>query len=730
MLNLKQYTMKTKKLLLLFIAILFMSVLNLNAQVAVTDVDGYTPNNSAVLDIHSTTKGLLVPRLSTSQVSSISAPIDGLLVYNTDSKEFYFYSATKGGWNAIGSGGGESLWSSGTSGVYLQDFNQKVGIGTDSPISKLEVIGDASFGIDDPLFEVKNTSGQTVFAVHQEGVRVYVSDGNVKGTKGGFAISGISASKDGLEYLRVSPDSTRIYVKESTSKATKGGFAISGISAGKLGSESFLQVTPENYFIGHLAGYSISTGLYNSFMGYQSGYSTTEGNYNVFLGRGTGYTNTSGSENIFIGDLTGYSNDIGYANVFVGDASGYTNSSGYWNIFLGRSSGYSNTTGAANVILGDFAGFANTTGYDNVFMGDYAGGYNTTGYNNVFIGKDAGNYNTTGYNNVFMGAWSGSFNETGNYNVFLGDESGYYNDVGWANVYVGQKAGYESDSSKWNVALGTLAGYSNVGGQQNSFIGQEAGYSNSTGSYNTFLGTVAGYDNTTGSYNVFVGQGTGANVTTSNYNTYLGAYAGGMNITGTNNVCLGYAAGYNETGSNKLYIEGIYSGVVDDYTTALIYGDFSTDYLRLNANVEVYGTLTNPSDRRWKKNIYTIDNSLEKVTKLRGVTYEWKTKEFSNMNFSDGKQIGVIAQEVEEIVPEVVQTNEDGFKTVDYAKLTPLLIEAIKAQQSQITNLTNEIAKVQKQNDNLRRGFDTLKTQVEKMKGANSNSVSLSGPSN
>jgi hypothetical protein len=89
------------------------------------------------------------------------------------------------------------------------------------------------------------------------------------------------------------------------------------------------------------------------------------------------------------------------------------------------------------------------------------------------------------------------------------------------------------------------------------------------------------------------------------------------------------------------------------------------------------------SDERLKKNIQTIDNALEKVLSLRGVEFDF---------ISGGKhQIGVIAQEVEKIVPEVVEENFDGYSGVDYQKLVSLLIEAVKEQQKQIENLKNLI---------------------------------------
>lgn len=90
------------------------------------------------------------------------------------------------------------------------------------------------------------------------------------------------------------------------------------------------------------------------------------------------------------------------------------------------------------------------------------------------------------------------------------------------------------------------------------------------------------------------------------------------------------------------------------------------------------------SDQRWKKNVAPLERPLDRVTRLKGVTFNWKTHKHPDKGFPAGKQIGLIAQEVEKVVPEVVMADGEGYKAVSYEKLTPLLIEAIKAQQRTI----------------------------------------------
>jgi len=95
------------------------------------------------------------------------------------------------------------------------------------------------------------------------------------------------------------------------------------------------------------------------------------------------------------------------------------------------------------------------------------------------------------------------------------------------------------------------------------------------------------------------------------------------------------------------------------------------------------------SDKRWKTNINTIESPLEKLQKLSGVEFDWI--EDWEVHGNVGNDVGVIAQEVELVLPQAVQTRDSGMKAVRYEKLIPLLIETIKEQQKQIDELKNKI---------------------------------------
>lgn len=110
--------------------------------------------------------------------------------------------------------------------------------------------------------------------------------------------------------------------------------------------------------------------------------------------------------------------------------------------------------------------------------------------------------------------------------------------------------------------------------------------------------------------------------------------------------------------------------------------------LFVNGSIWANGT-TYASDERFKQNIRPITGALDKLLQLNGVEYEMRKELFTDKNFMAGKQIGLIAQNVEKVVPEAVHESE-GYKGVDYAKLVPLLIESIKELKKEIEVLKSK----------------------------------------
>lgn len=126
-------------------------------------------------------------------------------------------------------------------------------------------------------------------------------------------------------------------------------------------------------------------------------------------------------------------------------------------------------------------------------------------------------------------------------------------------------------------------------------------------------------------------------------------------------------------------------------TGTLTVGTISNTTTMTGVTATFSGDVSSPnflitSDARLKTDILDLDDALAKVCKLRGTSFQMNGK----------KHIGVIAQEVEEVVPELVSTNEEGYKSVAYANTVALLIEAVKEQQAQIEELKAKVAELEK----------------------------------
>lgn len=97
------------------------------------------------------------------------------------------------------------------------------------------------------------------------------------------------------------------------------------------------------------------------------------------------------------------------------------------------------------------------------------------------------------------------------------------------------------------------------------------------------------------------------------------------------------------------------------------------------------------SDARLKTKIAPIDDALSKSLALRGVSFEWRRDEFPDKGLPEGRHYGLVAQEVEEVLPEVVKEGPEGDKAVAYTEIVPVLVEALKAQQAEIEDLKLQV---------------------------------------
>jgi hypothetical protein len=267
----------------------------------------------------------------------------------------------------------------------------------------------------------------------------------------------------------------------------------------------------------------------------------------------------------------------------------------------------------------------------------------------------------------------------------------------------------------------------NIGGSRvlgiagsNLFAGINSGGANTSGAGNVFVGTNAGAANTTGNANVALGDnatfGTG-NLTNA---TAIGA---GAVVANSNTILLGRASGLDSVlapggiylGNSRLHLldaSDVNNQIgYDSSINGLVFsaGDafqwFSARNNRVNMQLDsggslrIVGSYLQFSDARYKINVQTFAGALAAITRLRGVTFNWNPE----LNKSPNTQIGFIAQEVEAVLPEIVSTDKEGYKSVAYSNAVPVLVEAIKEQQTQIERQQKQITQQQLLIDGLKK---------------------------
>ena len=261
--------------------------------------------------------------------------------------------------------------------------------------------------------------------------------------------------------------------------------------------------------------------------------------------------------------------------------------------------------------------------------------------------------NTTASNNTAVGYQAGCANTTGTENVAIGKDALKNNTTGCQNTAVGYQAGYTNSTGDENVFLGYLAGYSS-NSVTNTYLGRYAGY-NTTGAANTFVGRASGYEITTGAKNTIIGQ--------------YGGNQGGLDIrTASNYIVLsdgdGNPRGYFN-GSGNFFASGLASSN----------GDRTLRYTLVGGQV-TYDT----SSARYKDNIRDSVYGLSHVMQLRSTMFEYK---------DNGRtDVGLIAEEVNEVIPELVPKDLDGRPdAVSYDRMVSVLVKAIQELSAKVAAL-------------------------------------------
>ena len=584
--------------IILVLAFLIPNSKFLIGQVGIND-NNTSPDASAMLDVKSTTKGMLIPRMTTTQRDAITSPATGLMVYNTTTTAFNYYNGTV--WVAIGGdnlgdhtatenlklgnhwlsgdGDNEGLKIDGTGQVaigqasqhnHLFQVSNNLNLHTTIVTSSATANASNTYNNDLPSYMIDNNdeTGWTTIIVPASATidlgqgkaqrlthyKIRYQSPSFSPTPGDALLFApkdwtFEGSNDSLSWTILDTKSNHIFTQQSET------FPINNTNAFR-------------YYRIHITDFHNTLGI------------TVVKIYEMELidttARQVDFLSISDNGAIKIWDDYAFpTNDGKSKQTLVTNGNGQLSWDYNYQSFITDADNNTRVLVDNNTnddIIRFNAGGTEIAQFSKNANGDFR--LKTSITNSILIGENTGHLNT-GHESIFLGANSGYHNQ-GHNNIFLGLNSGYNNTTGSRNMIIGANSGYSLVNGLKNVFIGAEAGHKVVSGSRNTLIGDAAGYL-STGTANTAVGTNAGY-RATGGYNVFIGDGVALTNPSGSNNTIIGTTAG-ANMTGSGNVFIGRNAGYNETGSNKLFIDN--SGT----TTPLIYGDFFAD------TVKIYGTL-------------------------------------------------------------------------------------------------------------------------------------------
>lgn len=459
--------------------------------------------------------------------------------------------------------------------------------------------------------------------------------------------------------------------------------------------------------IGSLAGQfnyngSGQNGLYNTYIGYRAG-------------RGSASTNLA-SNNVFVGADAGINVANGDLNVFIGQGSGYNIAQGSSNVFIGRSSGYGTSSAVNNVeidnnvIIGAEAGVTNE-GEGNTYIGTSSGkGFETTpitnfGKNNTYLGKQSGQRTINSEWNTYLGTQCGFNMISGSYNTFIGR-------VSLPNAPSDANTPGNDTSNTIILADGTSRqrlyihsnGFTGIGLLNNTIpqnmLEVKSAATNSSGLRLTNL------PNT--NFNALTADATPKVLSVNaDGDVILVDDKQAINPAGTLSTTCNTAnfitKSVDTTGNltcSQIFDNGTSVGIGTTSNFGYVYspGDFTAGTVQLSGTVtlDVAGVTRSTgfyatSDKKFKKDINPIESALDKIMSLEGKTYNWRKDEFKDKNFTSELQYGLLAQDVQKVIPSLVIESENGDLAMNYTGLIPVLIEALKEQQAQISELKQQL---------------------------------------
>jgi hypothetical protein len=313
-----------------------------------------------------------------------------------------------------------------------------------------------------------------------------------------------------------------------------------------------------------------------------------------------------------------------------------------------------------------------------VGMGALLNNISGQGQYNTAMGGSALYYNTAGSENTSIG-WTSMFqNTTGSHNTAIGAKALRDNTTGAENTATGEEALRLNQTGSSNTANGFEALFSNVSGSENTAFGHGALQSNTAGP-NTAHGFSALLNTTTGQYNTAIGHAALVNNQHGSGNIAIGDGAGGF-VQGDSNIDIGNIGASTDTGVIRIgginnvetHISGIWTRTTSGGALPVVVDNFNQ-----------LGTMS--SSRRYKEDISDMSEASADLMRLHPVTFRYKKP------YADGSKpidYGLIAEEVAEVYPDLVVRGAEGqIESVQYQKLTPMLLNEVQKLRAEMNEL-------------------------------------------
>jgi hypothetical protein len=445
---------------ILLLVVTFFSIISLAQGVAINET-GNAPDNSAQLDISSSTRGVLLPRLTTLEIAAIATPANGLLVYNKTINQVWVNVGTpeEPSWQTISS---NSAWSlTGNPATTISNF-----LGTIDNQPLVFKTNNIFSGMIDPVYNNVFlglfAGDSTTDAYDNVAIGGYSLYSNTSGSGNvGVGSGALSTNTTG---------SGNVAVGSGSMTSLDGGWFNTALGGQTLGgtlgdantavgwSSLAYNVGQHNTGVGYLSLEANTIGNGNAAVGSYALAGNTEGNSNVAIGSRALFTNTVLSNLVAVGDSALYANDGGLGrNTAVGSKAGFKTITGYDNYFFGYSAGYNSTLGGLNTYLGANTGFSTLDGSTNTAVGFSSMYYNLTGYSNTAVGAWSLESNTSGDDNTGIGKYALQANQTGISNTAVGFSAAQFTVNPASGTFIGDYTGAADDL--FNIASIGRAAY-------------------------------------------------------------------------------------------------------------------------------------------------------------------------------------------------------------------------------------------------------------------------------